>query len=288
MCECTASELVSRWGWTSASLFCSMRAALFTGRRRAGWSAVWVLVVASCSVGDETEHQVNGGCRELSSQVLFSGSRRVVSMAPFPYREVFLVPYPLVQGLAAGLPQRDQPLHSLVATVFSLRLVTHTDRQDWTSASWGVGTEGTISNPWRNWDGFFFFFFKFQNRQKQTCPLYLVDVVCGKLCLCLQEQWAYAGCLLSLSLLWSAGLPQHGADAAKPWGIYEWVSPSEESDCCPQVTECLMHTHCYHEGTPSVTSEEECRSHKAYCTSPVLLWFFVSISLKLHTCWAER
>lgn len=46
-----------------------------------------------------------------------------------------------------------------------------------------------------------FFFFKFQNRQKQSCPLYLVDVVCGKLCLCLQEQWAYAGCLLSLSLL---------------------------------------------------------------------------------------
>lgn len=169
MCECTASELVSRWGWTSGSLFCSMRAALFTGRRRAGWSAVWVLVVASCSVGDETEHQVNGGRRKLSSQVLFSGSRRVVSMVPFPHREVFLVPYPLVQGLAAGLPQRDQPLHSLVATVFSLRLVTHTDRQDWTSASWGVGTEGTISNPWRNRDGFFFFF-KFQNRQKQPCP----------------------------------------------------------------------------------------------------------------------
>lgn len=58
------------------------------------------------------------------------------------------------------------------------------------------------------------------------------------------------------------------ADVAKPWGIYEWASP-EESDCCPQVTECLMHTHCYHEGTPSVTSEEECRSHKVYCTSPV-------------------
>lgn len=87
-------------------------------------------VVASCRVGDETEHQVNGGRRDLSSHVLFSGSRRVVSMAPFPYRDVFLVPYPLVQGLAARLPQRDQPLHSLIATVFSLRLVTHTDGQD--------------------------------------------------------------------------------------------------------------------------------------------------------------
>lgn len=81
-------------------------------------------------------------------------------------------------------------------------------------------------------------------------------------------------------------------NAAWPLFVSEWMLLPDESSCCNQITVKRRHT-----VTPDAPllfiPEEQCRSHCVwYLTNRiqciVILFLFVSFSLEMLTCWAEK
>lgn len=178
----------------------------------------------------------------MALKCLFSGDRRVVSMAPFLFREVFPAPYSL-QGLAARLLQRGPAFTFSCSYCFlSEACASHGQRGliPCLLRGWEWRLDGTTSIPLGNKDAFFIisytgdFFFNFKIGRGRHGPwVCLIDVVSGKaVAMTARAVVLWWVPLFWLSLLWSAGLSWYLTNAAWPLFISEWMSLPNESNCC--------------------------------------------------------